>query len=319
MEGGIKLNHTTEGEIFKAVMEDLIDDVEIKEIDEKYFSEESKADYVGQGDAKLFDGKPLISDSFTNCSALVTVSKRSFALSHIEPSGVRSWIGNMHDKFFPKDELTQFIYISDFRSLRIDSGWKMANVNQIDLKQGGGHPPRWAIGVDPVDAVVYVKYKKEGKKVTIGKIVLPKIYDHELHKQSGELFESLDYMPKEFREMQRYFEARNYGLSESDLFWNRLEYNKNLQQLAKETESERKIFLFQGHEFTELDNNSTEPLGKILASLCKKISDVYIVEVFDYPPDDKYQGRDGFVFVSKIRYDELYKYGWKPSKDMLQI
>ncbi len=293
---------------YKMAFENITDKVEIGEILEKYFSKESDCDFIGQGDNKIYEGKPFVSNSFTQCTAAIAITPRTLSLSHIEPMNVRRGVWNNFKKFYPKEEPIHFLYVlgSDSYPNEIhhdltSSNWTIAEVQALKLSQGENRD-YWSIAVDPEIHCAYVKYGS-GKKVVMKKIALPSdIYDKDLHEASRDLYESLDYMPPGFRDIQKKFQAENYSLTESGI----IEEDQDFELTAKEwvqggSDLKKQLMLFKDGEFLDIDMESQKPLSDILGPMVKGGKIVYLVRKFDYPPNEKYKGYTGFVFLYPLQ------------------
>lgn len=288
-------------EKYQMVFESVTNDSEAKEIQKKYFSSDSQCDFVSQGGNNVYEGKPLVSDDFNLCGALIAISERSLSLSHIEPGDVRDRVFKNFNKFYPKTEPITFLYVARKGSLSNDidyeleqSGWSIKEVQSLLIDEGKKYD-EWSIAVDPKINYVFVKYKF-GTKTVIKKIRLPNLYDHDIHNQSNDLFDSQDYMPKGFREIQRFFESQNYSLKEIGLIAGSQDFSVNPKEWTK-GKDKVELSLYKDGSFLDIDIQSGEPLEDILKTMTKDGKTLYLVKKCDYISDKKYKGYEGFVFL----------------------
>lgn len=303
-------------------LEDMLDPEEKAHIIERYFSENSDRQMVYQGDAAIYEGKPIASESFTRCSALIAISERSFSLSHVEPGDVRREIYNGFKKYFPKEEELNLTWISrddswpnDVGAHLSSSGWNIKDRQYLRFHQNN-LGQRWEIAVDPTTQMAYVKFGFDDE-ITIKKLPLSNIYNHDLHEQSREKFESLDYMPPGFRDIQRMMEEENYFVRENDIEREITDIDITPQEWLTERKSDlkRALRIYHNGSMSEIDITSASTLRELMQQMNSGYQNVYLVEAMDYPPNEKYQGRNGFVFLYPVSSTSILNPGFGSRKN----
>jgi hypothetical protein len=294
------------------VLEDVLDKLESKKIFDKYFAKNSKIDWIAQGNGKVYEGKPLVSDSFTQCTAIIASSKRSLLLHHIEPWNIRPGGLNNFIKYFPKDDPINIAYLTrdDSSPSTIDwklkeEDWKIRSSKSIMLEQEKERL-RWSIAVDPETNQVFVKYGNEGMEGPIKKMRLWGEYDHTLHIDSKAKFEASDYMPNGFRDVQKLLKERNYKLGELEVEEMRAGFDLNPRQWINRNDGQkRKLEVYHDGIMTEIDIDSQKSIAELIYPLIKGAKVMGLVKSMEYPLDEKYEQYDGFAFLYLINKKQI--------------
>jgi hypothetical protein len=200
---------------------EITDPLEIQSIMDAYFSPEAETNVtrVYEDRSVVYEGKPLVSLSFSECSGHIFISQRSIVVSHVGFSGLGEVMKKL-TKYLPKEEPVEQIDITQYRTPNFgaaefrDSGWTDVHNTTINLEKDT--ETDWNMAVDPAICKGYVAHGK-GENKHLLKFDLPNIYDPELHVASKEVFKSLEYMPKGFREIEEQMFEAGYETPETAL------------------------------------------------------------------------------------------------------
>ncbi len=274
---------------FELTVNEVSDETEREEILGKYFSDESNVKRIIEGYGAVYEGKPLISEGFTECSAVVAISEISVSLSHVPPVFVPKDIFNIFAKYFPKSEKLRLISIvanlrekNEMGEHLRGKGWKIVDNENISLELEW-EKQMWSVAVDPEVNSIFIKYRmSSADPYMVKRVRFQSSYNSTLHQESQAVFEASDYMPVGFRNIQKIMENRGYKVSEWDCKTMVDGFNKTpLQWIGGNHKIRERIFVYHEGVVTEIDIHSPQTILGILKGLVKDLNGVYLILTFD--------------------------------------
>ena len=257
---------------------------------------------VSQGGFGLYEGKPLQSDGFTRCSAVILESSRSIGLIHVDPNDWWLSKSGKIKKYF-ENEVTKIILVEG------DSAWRPEDIyfrlKQMNIpvnesrviKVPSGVRYWWDLAYEPTTGTLSVHCAPEQPKHTLFRYDTgASRYSVEENKKSQEFFESRDYMPKGFREAQKHFKNQNYKLDEY-MFedWKR-DADKTAKEALRFKEREGEIIVIWTPKSGFVEKIATEntQIGELIFPEWEPHHTLIFVKI-PYGTDKGSETHDGFV------------------------
>lgn len=302
-----EMESSSESDLDKMELEEITDKKEIERIIEKYFSEESDVDGVVQAFSKVYEGKPVISEGFVQCTAMISFSERTLSLIHIEPfSNGSKKIPRDFKKYFPREEPISVLYLTRkgnrAEELHHDYAqsskpWSFDNVEKLNFELGE-ESGRWDIALDPEEGVAYIR-SRGGEETLFARVNLPiDKYDHNLHEESGEVYDNLDYMTPLFRKIEAPILEMGYKVEEDESFdFGIRDLNVTTREFFHDFKGEidQTIFVYHNDgEMTEIDYNSEGAIKDLVKDVVgDNTKEVYLIKVmkYDYYKDEGFDGK----------------------------
>jgi hypothetical protein len=223
---------------------------------------------VGQGGFEIHDGKPLLSESFVECSGVIFESERALGMVHIDPNEFWQKKIPKIKKYF-EGEPTKIILAKGDRAWRPDdiNYWvKQMNIPltesfilEIPSKQS-----RWKMVYDPTNSHVYVHTSSGDVHAVLEYNIGESTYSLQAHNESKNFFESRDYMPKGFRDMEKHFTDLGYLINDRQFdSWGRNPEKPAGKELTM-VEGSRVFIWTPKSGLVEKQVEKDKPLGDIL-------------------------------------------------------
>jgi hypothetical protein len=254
---------------------------------------------VPQGDFRLYEGKSFVSEGFVQCSGVVLESGRALGMMHLD--SLDKWYRHLKkiEKYFAGESTKIILAKGDFeqRARHIygylkEKGVPIAESIVLDIPS---KLPSWDMAYDPEKSRVYVHVTPDGVHTFFEYDIGPKLYSEKAHEESKEFFESRDYMPTGFREMEKYFTGLGYKIDEARFEQYGRDARKTVREELRFTEKD-KIFVWTPKSgLVEKFPKEADLVGAILLPEWDPFNTLIFVAT-DYPVEISKTQFKGFVY-----------------------
>ncbi len=267
---------------------------------------------VSQGGVGIYEGKPLHSDGFTRCSGVILESARASMIIHVDTNDFwMSKIGKIKKYFEGED--TKVILVKGDLQWRADEIYyhlkemKIPVIESKVIKVPSGTKYWWAMAYDPVEGQVSVHTEIDHPKQKVLTFDTGKSnYNLESFKESQDFFESRDYMPKGFRQAQRFFKDQNFNIEEYMFDTWKIDSDQTIAKALRFKEEDTLVVWTPASGFVEKKISPSDIVADVMLPEWDPLDTLLFVKS---PVDEKdSSGKAGYVrgFVPDYGYASLY-------------